>query len=249
MLRIAVCDDVPFYREMLAEYIRAWAALNGARVQVEKYGSGEEVLFGMEQAGDFVAVFLDIELGGMDGIETARRIKEQGGPVSFVFVTGHEEYFGQMFDVHPIQYVPKPVARQKVFDVLDKVVEEHRIFFESFVVKYNRKMLNIPLGEVFYFESERRRIKSFLERGRQYVFYESMKMLEEKLTACNHYFIRTHQSYLVNARQIEQFYPKRLIMQNGDAVPISRERREAVEQTCKELLLNEKLHKRVLFVT
>ena len=249
MLRIAVCDDIPFYCEKLAEYIRAWAVFNGVRVQVEEYGSGEELLFDMERTGDFAAVFLDIELGGMDGIKTALRIKEQCGLVSFVFVTGHEEYFGQMFDVHPIQYVPKPIARQKVFDVLDRIVEEQRTFFESFVIKYNRKTVNIPLGEVFYFECERRRIRSFLERDRQYVFYQSMCALEEKLAMYNHYFIRPHHSYLVNTRQIEQFYSKRLIMHNGVTIPVSRERREMVEQTCKALLMNEKLHEKVLFAT
>ena len=45
---------------------------------------------------------------------------------------------------------------------------------------------------------------------RQYVFYQSMNMLEEELSLCNHNFVRTHQSYLVNARQIEQFNSKRL---------------------------------------
>lgn len=249
MLRIAVCDDAVFYREALAECIGAWAGLHGVRVQVEKYGSGEEVLLGIEQAGDFAVVFMDIELGGIDGIETAVRIKELSGPVSFVFVTGHEKYFCQMFSVYPIQYVPKPIARQKVFDVLDKIVEDQRIFFENFPVKYNRKTVNIPLGEVFYFESERRRIKSFLERDRQYVFYQSMDMLEEELAFSNHNFVRTHQSYLVNARQIEQFNPKRLKMHNGADVPISRGRREAVERVCKELLMNKKLHAGTLFVT
>lgn len=249
MLRIAVCDDAAFCREALAECIRAWAGLHGVRVQIEKYRSGEEVLLGIEQTGDFAVVFMDIELGGIDGIDAAVRIKELCGPVHFVFVTGHEEYFCEMFSVHPILYVPKPIARLKVFDVLDKIVEDQRIFFESFPVKYNRKTVNIPLGEVFYFESEKRRIKSFLERGRQYVFYQSMNMLEEELSLCNHNFVRTHQSYLVNARQIEQFNSKRLRMHNGADVPVSRGRREAVERVCKELFMSKKLHAGELFVT
>ena len=249
MLRIAVCDDIPFYRKLLVECIEIWASLNHVNVQVEEFGSGEEVLFGIEQTGDFSAVFMDIELGGMDGIETAVKIKEQSGPVSIVFVSGHEEYFMQMFDVYPFLFVPKPIARQKVFDVLDKIVEEHRIFFESFSVKYNRKTVNIPLMEVFYFESEKRRIRSFLERDRQYVFYQKMNMLEEELTASSHRFIRTHQSYLVNDRQIEEIHSRHLILRNGAKVPISRERKEAVEQACKEVMMNKKLHERMLFVT
>ena len=85
--------------------------------------------------------------------------------------------------------------------------------------------------------------------GRQYVFYQSMNMLEEELSLCNHNFVRTHQSYLVNARQIEQFNSKRLKMHNGADVPVSRGRREAVEQVCRELFMGKKLHAGELFVT
>ncbi|MCM1133948.1 MAG: LytTR family DNA-binding domain-containing protein [Clostridium sp.] len=230
MLRIAVCDDAPFYREKLEEFIRAWAALNCLNVQIEKFESGEEVLFDIEQTGDFVAVFMDIELSGMNGVEAALEIRKASRLVSIVFVTAYEKYFKQMFSAEPCYYIEKPIAGQKVFDVLDRIVEEHRTFFESFTFSYNRVTFNIPLKEVLYFASDRRLIRVYMEKDREYAFYRKLGAVEKELSACNHHFVRIHQSYLVNNRQIEQLCPKWVIMSNGDELPISRERKEAAEQ-------------------
>lgn len=237
MLRIAVCDDALYYREKLTEYIEAWAAFQCLNVQIERFESGEEVLFDIEQRGDFSAVFMDVELSGMNGVEAAIQIRKQSRLVSIVFVSGYEKYFKQMFAAEPCYYVEKPVARLKVFDVLNRIVEEHRIFFESFVFNYNRVTFNVPLREVLYFASDRRMIKIHMEQGREFTFYKKLGALEEELACCNHHFVRIHQSYLINDRQIEQLYPKRVIMSNGDELPISRERKEAANRFFRDCLL------------
>lgn len=227
-MRIAVCDDILICVERLAEDIEAWSCLRRLNVQLEKFRNGEELLFAQEAAGDFAAVFIDIEMQGIDGMETAARLRERNRFVSIVFVSQYEQYFKQMFRVYPFQYIEKPVSRQKVYDVLDQIVEEHRISFESFVFKYNRRTFNIALWEVLYFVSERRIIRIRMENGREYVFYEKLDVLEKALTDYNNHFVRIHKSYLVNGRQIEQCLPGYVMMRNGDVLPVSRDRKSAM---------------------
>ena len=62
MLRIAVCDDVPFYVEKLSESINGWAKQRRMNIQLKKYRNGEEVLLDFEVDGDFTAIFMNIEL-------------------------------------------------------------------------------------------------------------------------------------------------------------------------------------------
>lgn len=230
MLRIAVCDDMSVCLEKLAGDIEIWAGQRRFNVQLEKFTSGEEVLFEQETAGDFAAVFMDIELAGIDGMETALKLREKNRLTSIVFVSQYEQYFKQMFRLYPVQYLEKPVARRKVFEVLDQIVEEHKLFYESFFFKYNRRTFNIPLYRVLYFVSERRLIRILMEDGREYVFYEKMDSLERFLTDYSSRFIRIHQSYLVNSRQIEQYFPRHVTLCNGDVLPISRDKKEEIMQ-------------------
>lgn len=236
MLRIAVCDDVPHYVEMLAGDIEAWAGQRRFNVQLEKFASGEEVLFEQEMAGDFTAVFMDIELDGMDGMETAMKLRERNRMVSIVFVSQYEQYFKQMFQVYPFQFIEKPVSRRKVNEVLDQIVEEHRIFYESFFFKYNRRLFHIALGEVLYFVSERRVIRIRMEHDKEYVFYEKLDALEKEIAGYNNRFIRIHKSYLVNGRQIEQYLPGQVMMRNGDLLPVSRDKKGKMMEYYVELL-------------
>ncbi len=236
MLRIAVCDDVPFYVEKLSESINGWAKQRRMNIQLKKYRNGEEVLLDFEVDGDFTAIFMDIELGGVSGMETAAQIRRKNQWVSVVFVSQHEKYLKQMFELYPSQYIGKPFSRRKVYEALDHVVEDQRVRFESYTFQYNRTTYTVTLKDVLYFESQGRRVKVWMDGGREYVFYGRLNLLEESLSVYNSRFIRIHQSYLVNGRQIERFQPGFVTMRNGSSLPVSRERRYEIGQLYSDIL-------------
>lgn len=228
MIRVGVCDDVQIYVEALSGCIEDWAEIKNVHVQLEKFRSGEEVLIDLEQQGDFAAVFLDIEMNGINGIKTAIKLREKNRLVSIVFVSGYEQYFKEMFKVYPFLFIEKPISRQKVFQVLDQIVEEQMLFNESFTFRYNRTTFNIDLKRVLYFASEKRMIRVLMEDGREHVFYEKLDELEKILEKYNHHFVRIHQSFLVNERQIEQYHSKSIVMRNGDVLAVSRDKRNMI---------------------
>ncbi|MDO4304314.1 MAG: LytTR family DNA-binding domain-containing protein [Bacillota bacterium] len=230
MLRIAVCDDVPLHMERLAEYMQCWSKNRGMPIQVMKFQSGEEILFEIENSGDFTAVFLDIELSGMNGMETAVKIRKQNRLVSVVFVSQYDIYFREIFSLYPVQFMEKPVSRGKVFFILDQILEEHRYVYESFQFQYKHRAYNINLHEVLYFVSERRTVKILLETGAEYCVYDKLDDIEKMLECYRAPFIRIHQSYLVNGRQIEQYHRRMVMLRNKASLPVSRGRKNAVIQ-------------------
>ena len=153
MLRIAVCDDIPRYTEDLANIIGSWSDVRGIHVQLKKFVSGEDLLFDLECAGDFAAVFMDIKLSGIDGAETAVRIRRQSSVVSIVFVSGYERCLKQMCRIYPFLYMEKPVSRKRAYEILDQIMEDHKVKYESYIFKYKHSTFNITLGEVLYFAS------------------------------------------------------------------------------------------------
>ena len=236
MLRIAVCDDIPRYTEDLANIIGSWSDVRGIHVQLKKFVSGEDLLFDLECAGDFAAVFMDIKLSGIDGAETAVRIRRQSSVVSIVFVSGYERCLKQMCRIYPFLYMEKPVSRKRAYEILDQIMEDHKVKYESYIFKYKHSTFNITLGEVLYFASEKRKIMVYLASGREYVFYEKLDTLENALADCSNRFIRIHQSFLVNDRHVEEFHPRYVVMRNGEMLPVSRERRAVIRQSCMDIL-------------
>jgi len=200
------------------------------------FQNGEEVLFDLEEEGDFSAVFIDVCLSGMEGMEAVARIRKRSPQASMIFVSKCREFFDGMSRVYPFQFIEKPVSKQEVFEALDIVLREQKVTYEAFIFRYNRMTYNITLRKVLYFVSDKRRIRISLEGGRELVFYGKMDVLEKKISAYNHKFIRIHQSYLVNKQQIEQYLPAEVKLYDGRALPISREKRAYVRQISLELL-------------
>lgn len=239
MMRIAVCDDICLHAERLADYIADWARERGVVVQIMKFQSGEEVLFEIENSGDFAAVFLDIKLTGIDGIKTAAKIREQNRFANVIFVSQYNTYYMKMFeDEYPVLFLNKPVAKNKVFKRLDRVMEQQRYIFECFQFQYNHHTYTINLHEVLYFVSDRRIVRILLETGKEYRLYDKLDDIEGMLRFYRNPFVRIHQSYLVNSQQIEEFNCSMVMLKNKDSLPVSRGRKEDLIQFHMQHLAN-----------
>lgn len=236
MIRIGVCDDMRRFAETLSGGIMDWADIRKINIKLEQFRSGEEVLFNLEEKGDFAAVFMDIELDGINGMETALKLRKENHLVSIVFVTQYERYLKEILQVYPCQFLEKPFSRQRLYEVLDEIMKEQALYNECFTFRYNRITFNIELKGVLYFVSERRMIRILMEDGREHIFYEKLDELENKLSGYNHHFMRIHKSYLVNVRQIEQYRYKNIVMRNGDVLTVSREKRSMISRYHMKLL-------------
>ena len=224
-----MCDDIPFCAERLAGSIAAWSKERGAMIQIMKFQSGEEILFEIENSGDFTAVFLDIELSGINGIETAEKIRKQNRFISVVFVSQYDTYFKDMFrDMYPVQFLEKPARQCKIFRIMDQIEEQQKYVFENFQFRYNHHIYSINLREVMYFVSDRRTVRILLMTGREYRLYDKLDEVERMLKRYKNPFVRIHQSYLVNSIHIENYHRRRVMLRNKDILPVSRSRKNEV---------------------
>ena len=237
MVRIAICDDRNYYVERLSAMIRHWAMEKRLKLQLEAFQSGEEVLWAAEEGGSYQAVFMDIELTGISGIEAAAGLRKLHRYMSVVFISQYDTYFRQMFEVYPCYYLEKPIPEKKLFEILDRIMEEHRYVYAMYGFRYKRRNRQIFLRKVLYFTSEMRRIRIVMEDGREYVFYMKLDTVEQQLADYEVDFIRIHKSFLVNSRQVEQFYADHVMMSNGERLSVSRGRRENVNRFHRNLFM------------
>ncbi len=211
-MEIAICDDEKGLRTGLRKVIETKLQLEGIEYGIEEYASGEALLAGMaEKLPDIL--FLDIEMSGMNGMETARMLRRKYKDTIIVFVTAYPDYVFQGYEVHAFHYILKPYREEKIREVLEKAMEEVGLQAEKYyLVEQKSGTLRLAFSQVVYFKSEGRNVEAVLisdPEGSKKVdnfpesvrFYGKLSEIEGEMPL---YFIRIHNRYLVNLKFVDK---------------------------------------------
>ena len=94
---IAICDDARKDRELLRGFLERWAGERGHSLEISEFPSAESFLFSYAQEGNFHILLLDIEMGAMDGVAMAKKLRRDNDMVQIVFVTGYSDYIAEIY--------------------------------------------------------------------------------------------------------------------------------------------------------
>lgn len=219
MLRIGICDDQVEARQALKGLIERLLEKRAVESAVFEFSSGEGLLGWMEKhAGELDLVFLDIEMDGLNGMETAKALRERDDSLLLAFVTGFTDYVFDGYAVGALGYLVKPPKAEQVSELLDRALGA--LFHEAdkvFLCRNAEGLYRIPKKSIRYFYSNRRQVTCVTE-GRDYTFYARLDDVAESVGPS---FIRLHQRYLVRAAAVDRVEGSSVVL--GDAVlPISR---------------------------
>lgn len=224
MIKIAVCDDEKSERQLLCKYIEEWAAGKGDTAAIRCFESAESFLFSWEDEKAYDALILDIEMGNMNGMELAGKIRETDGEIPILFVTGYTEYMQYGYDVDALHYLLKPVRREKLFSVLDRL-PERRTGTEKIFLQTEEGNIRVLLRDVWYVEAEGHRCVLHTKSG-SIALKEGISGMEKRLEAYPS-IIKSHRSYLVNLEHVSSVLKEELLLDNQERVPLSRNMRKA----------------------
>ena len=116
--RIAICDDEQEQIEYLRGIIADWSENSRISCSVEAFPSAEALLFAYENGGAFDILLLDVEMKELSGIALAKRLRSGGCRTEIIFITSHFEFVGEGYEVDALHYLIKPVAKDKLCEVL-----------------------------------------------------------------------------------------------------------------------------------
>ena len=116
MLNIIICDDEKALRRDLKQILETELGLMGISYRIVEYSSGEEVLSEYRQIHGQKILYLDIKLDNMNGMETARQIRQWDPSSVIIFVTVYPEFVFQGYEVRALDYILKPYEREKITD-------------------------------------------------------------------------------------------------------------------------------------
>ena len=135
--KIAVCDDSDADRQYVLNMVERWAVSAGHVVHTDNFSSAENFLFHYVEESDYDILLLDIEMGAMDGVTMAKRLRGNNDTVQIIFITGYSDYILEGYEVAALHYLMKPVKEEKLCSVLDRAVEK---------ISKNEKVLNFEIG-------------------------------------------------------------------------------------------------------
>ena len=230
-MNIAVCEDNAADAEIICGYIREHFDKNGFIGDIHTFSSGEELL-GAFSPGSFDAVFMDVYMPGMTGIETAKEMRARDACFALVYITITDDYARQAYSLRACAYVSKPVRPEEIetaFDLCQSVFLKNARYIE---VVSERKAVKIPFVRILYIEVYNRDVLFHTTGG----VIPAVMSLDEVERQCSNIFLRCHRSYIVNMNQIDTFDERDIRMKNGDVVPMRQRRRQDLRDTYGDFL-------------
>ena len=221
-MRIAVCDDEKLIRDTIAERIKKLYPF----YEILKYKNGEKLL---EDTIESDIVFLDIQMDGMDGIETAKCLRKRNKKIILIFLTAWEEYVFQAFDVEAFHYLIKPLRKEKFYQVLEAAINkveeiqgamQKKREEKSILVKVGTSSQKIYLDEIIYAEIYNRKVTLYTTT-KNIEFYAKMSNLEQEL---GEDFVRPHRSYLVHLRYVTKYCATDITLENGTVILLAKQK-------------------------
>lgn len=214
-MEIAVADD----EKLIRDYICGLIKKQNPEYPLSVYAAGEELLASEKR---FDIVFLDIQMEGINGIDTAKKLRERQGDAIIIFVTGLKEYVFDALDLYAFHYLLKPLDEKKFAEALEKAIAEVIKKNERKWLFIKTKNLTLDQSDILYIESKAKKVEIHtLGINKPIEIYASMDELEKQLSES---FYRCHRSYIVNMSHISQYDNESITVLSGEKAYLTKKK-------------------------
>lgn len=222
MYKIAVCDDEEAVSEQVKNLIAEW----NPAVDVVCFSSGEELL---ENYQSYEAVFLDIDMAGMNGIETGKAIRSLDKDTKIVYLTAYRDYVSGAFGVHAFQYLLKPVNKKAIWNVLEEIFRYMKSAEKKIILDFHTVdgALCLPVESIYFFEYENRKIRIVTDKE-QYYMADKIGNVAKRMDEFG--FSMPHQSFVVNMFHVKNVKNQQIFLDNGMEIPLSQKKQKTWKQ-------------------
>lgn len=216
MIKIAICDDEVTTLHQTKECLKKYS-MEG--MQIFEFQSGEALIASAET---FEMILLDIDMEGMNGIETAKRIRERDKTVKIIYLTNYADYITFAFAVHAFAYLLKPVKTEELFLQLDEALEYMQLPQQEQIEWVTEEgIVRLKPTEIHYMEYLDRKVFLHTTQG-VYTLHKKITQLAEELK--NLGFQMPHKSFVVNLYAVKRIVHYELYLTDGSVIPLSQKK-------------------------
>lgn len=215
--KIAICDDCDVDRQYILNMVTLWGERSGYIVHVDLFSSAENFLFHYTEEGDYDILLLDIEMGTMDGVTMAKRLRKENDTVQIVFITGYSDYILEGYEVAALHYLMKPVKEEKLCAVLDRAAQKLAKNEKVLNFEIGGEMIRVPIYQIRYADVFGNYVT--IHASSDVTIKMTLSDLEKQL---DERFYRAGRSCIVNLSQISRVTKAEIKLSDGTAIPLPR---------------------------
>lgn len=236
-MKMAICDDVEKDRAVMLELVQEYLQLNDYHIAVDLYESGEAFL--AADVTQYQLAILDIFMGGLNGIETAKKLMERHPRLQIIFCSTSNAYAAESYDVAALRYFIKPISREKLFATMDRFFHVHTSL-RTLTYKQNRMDETIYISDLLWVEADGHKSILHTRKG-EIVTRTNISQISQQLEGAD--FVKPIRYALVSLSAVTQIPSDVLTLTDGSSVPISRDQRANIKQAFSDYKLRQLLKK------
>lgn len=231
MYRIAIVEDTQSDAELLGTYLSCYAKERGIELKRTMFTDGDAFL--TNYGTGFDIVLMDIEMPGIDGVATAKKLRERDENVTLIFVTHLANHALDGYEVRALDFLVKPVEYPNFCIKLDRALdscEKNRA--REVAIPTVGGVRRVRLDRLYYIEVMDHTLVFHMQDGDLSV-RGSIKECERKLAPYD--FVRCNNSFLVNLRYVSELDGSDVLL-DGHRIPVGRTKKKEFLQRLAQYL-------------
>lgn len=217
MIRVVICDDEKYMSDLIRTRVSDFFRKRNMEIAISQFSTGEDLL---KYDKKIDILFLDIQMKGIDGMETAKEMRNRNFKGFLIFITILKEMVFESFEVSAFDYLVKPVDEKYFKRMMERLLASMQNNGKaSLLVQKGYESTIIPFEEIVFCEIINRKVYLHLASSGVIDFYERIEHLETKLDSR---FFRCHRSYLINLMHLKSYKNGMAYMESGEKIPVSR---------------------------
>ncbi len=239
MLRIAICDDQPRELDIINEYINDYLNTHPGEAEVQEFSHPDKLLTAIE-AERFHLYILDIVMPMVSGLELGKEIRRLDREAQIIFSTTEPQFALQAYAANPVNYLIKPIEKQKLFDTLTLAISKADLAEDqTFAVKTAESLRVMKLSDIICCEYRSHAVIFSLTNGEEISSRTFRENFSEYCTPIlkDRHFLQCHTSFIINLRRVECFAKDSFIVCGSKIVPIAAKQYPAVRDAYMDYLM------------
>ncbi len=231
MIQIAICDDNIDELSNMVQLINQYRSSKNLNCEYTIFPNGFELISAIEKGKQFDIYCLDIIMPGFTGIDVAKEIRAFDKNALILFFTSSSEFALESYSVKAINYVLKPITKEKLFFTFDDMLEHIKVKEndDAVIVKSNEGIQKILISNLVFAEVIGKNVLYHLLSGKVIECTESFSTVCDSLLEYD-CFIKTHRSYIVNMQYVDTLENNQVTLQTLTSVPIAQGKTREVKQ-------------------
>lgn len=217
MIKIAIADDESTVLSELTQKLKSYFAKGTVSYSIHTFRNGTDLL---QSPLFFDLIFLDIQMDGLSGMDTAKLLRKNGVRGFIVFITVLQEYVYDAFEVDASDYLLKPIDDVRFIRTMDRLSDNIQNTDTASLVISSRgnTYQSLLFRDIYYLEASNHKITFYTASG----VYEGYFKITEMAGRLDNRFFQCHRSYFVNLDFVCGYEDGLAFLTNGSKVPVSR---------------------------